>query len=145
LPEEVEAQVPYLYALGDMLPHLCIHTLTCTPIEKGTWKINLVVENSGYLPTFTSQQAKKRSIVRPVRVEMEIAEGCNLINGKLKSELAHLQGRSNELELVPIWESNPTDNRARLEWVITGKVGDQVVFHIISERAGTLHRVITLE
>jgi murein tripeptide amidase MpaA len=145
LPEEVDAQVPYLYAIGEMLPLLHVHTLTCTQVEEGVWKINLVVENSGFLPTFTSHQAKKRANIRPVRVELDLPEGCTLASGKIRSEMGHLEGRSNKLDRVPVWISGQTDNRARLEWVVTGKIGDQITLHIKSERAGSLHRTVKLE
>jgi murein tripeptide amidase MpaA len=145
LADEVTGQLPYLFALGDLLPQLQVHTLSCEIIEEDTFKVNLVVENSGYLPTFTSQQAKKRKAVRPVRVEIDLPAGCTIASGKTRLELGHLEGRSNKVELMPVWASSPTDNRARAEWVLKGKAGSQVGFHIISERAGTLHRTLTLE
>ncbi len=42
-----------------MLPRLTIHTLKVTHLAEDEYLINLVIENSGYLPTFTSRQAEK--------------------------------------------------------------------------------------
>ncbi len=153
---EAARNVPFAIALGELLPHLAIHTLEVTPLEEETGKttpdlklktdfrINLVVENTGFLPTHTSQQAKKRQAVRPLRVELELPAGVSLINGKVRSELDHLAGRSNKLDVTMIWGAAPTDHRGRGEWVIRAPAGAQIGMKILSERAGTLYRTIQL-
>ena len=58
--------------------------------------------------------------------------------------LGHLEGRSNKLDVAPVWAESPTDNRARAEWVLHGSPGAILTVHVRSERAGSLHQTITL-
>jgi murein tripeptide amidase MpaA len=141
---ESELNVPFALALGDLLPHLKIHKLEITRLNGKDYQLNLVVENTGFLPTYTSQQCKKRQAVRPVRVEMDLPERVKLLYGKQRTVLGHLEGRSNKLDVSSFWESSPTDNRARLEWVVRGEVGSILQLHVLSERAGTIHQEIKL-
>jgi murein tripeptide amidase MpaA len=144
LAEEVKGQLPFILSLGDMLPHLSIYKLEVEKLREKVWRLNLVVENSGFLPTYTSQQGKTRQVARPVRVELVLPAGARLLSGKRRSELGHLEGRSNKLSDI-ILGSNPTDNRARSDWVIHSEVGGELVIHVLSERAGKLHQTIKLE
>jgi len=142
--QEAIRQFPFILALGEMLPHLRIYKLEVTSLTEGDYRINLVIDNSGFLPTFTSMQGKKRQAVRPVRIELELPENATLISGKRRSDLGHLQGRSKDLDVTSFGASNPTDNRGRLEWVIRAPAGTQLVINILSERAGSLRKTILL-
>nr|WP_290665282.1 M14 family metallopeptidase [Ardenticatena sp.] len=141
--EEAARNTPFVLALAEMLPRLHIHTLAITPLDDDVWHINLVVENSGYLPTYTSQQAKERQAVRPVRAELRLPDGAVLVSGKRRVELGHLEGRSNKHNVI--FAYSPTDNRARTEWVVRAPRGTSLTLTIASERAGELTRTIHLE
>ena len=141
---EVEKLLPFCLSLGDILPHLTIHTLAVTPLGHGGYAINLVIENTGYLPTYTSLQSKKRKATRPIRIELDIPAGGNLVTGKSKVELGYLEGRSNKLEVASVWESSYTDNRARIQWVLQASAGAQLTINILSDRAGAIHTKLQL-
>ena len=145
LAAEVERNTPFALALGDLLPHLVLHTLEVTPLGDHDYQVKLVVENSGFFPTYTSEQGKKRKAIRPARVELELPDGVTMINGKRRLELGHLEGRSNKLGVASIWENSPTDNRARAEWVLHAENGVEAQIHVLSERAGAIHLKIRLE
>jgi murein tripeptide amidase MpaA len=148
-PNFVEAEVkkhyPFMLSLAEMLPHLSINNLKVTKLGEDKFHLNLVVENTGFLPTFTSQQCKIRKFIRPVRVELGLPEGALLSSGKHRQELGHLEGRSNKLEVASNFTESPTDNRARLEWVIQASAGTILTLKILSERAGSITRSVTLE
>jgi hypothetical protein len=127
-----------------MVPRLTIHTLQVTDLGESHYRINLVVENTGYLPTYTSEQGKKRKAIRPVRAEIELPEGASLVNGRPRVDLGHLEGRSNKFDLASIWGESPTDNRARTEWLVRAQPGTELVLHVLSERAGSIHQRIKL-
>jgi len=103
------------------------------------------VENNGFLPSYTSQQSKSRKSSRPVRVELELPDGAVLTSGKHREELGHLEGRSNKLDVSAFSADSPTDNRARLEWVIQATTGTKIKIKILSERAGVISREVTLQ
>ena len=143
MEEEAARNIPFALALGNMLPHLEISTLEVNRIEEGTYHINLVVDNSGFFPTYTNNQGQTRKTIRPLRVELEIPEDVEIINGKRKSELGHLEGRSNKIGQIFVL-SSPTDNRARIEWVLKATKDSKLIIHIKSERAGMIHKEVTL-
>lgn len=141
--EESERNVPFALALGKMLPHLEIHTLDVEKVSEGTYTINLVVDNDGFFPTYTSNQGKKRGTMRPLRAELEIPEGAEIVNGRAKENLGHLEGRSNKLGQT-FMLATPTDNRARQEWTVKATAGTKLQLHLTSERAGAIHTEIVL-
>jgi len=140
---EAARNTPFALAAGDLLPHLALHTLKVTALGGGDYHVNLVVENTGFLPTYTNQKGKKSKVVRPVRAELDVPEEVGIVNGKRRMELGHLEGRSNKLE-VSIWEASPTDNRARVEWVLHTENPASLKLRVISERAGTIQTSIQL-
>jgi murein tripeptide amidase MpaA len=142
---EAARHLPFILSLGNLLPKLHIHTLKTTSLSNGNYSLNLVVENSGFLPSYTSQQAKKRTVVRPLLVELELPAKCKLLTGKRRSELGHLEGRSNKLDVTSLGANSPMDNRARLEWTLNAPAGTHITIHITSERAGKLTLEHTLE
>jgi hypothetical protein len=145
LESEVKKHYPFMLALGEMLPHLVIQSLEIKKISDNKFHLNLVVENNGFLPSYTSQQSKTRQSTRPVRVELVIPKGAILTSGKHREELGHLEGRSNKLDVSANYGESPTDNRARLEWVITASPGTKIEIKILSERAGRINREIILQ
>ena len=141
---EADRVLPFGLLLGDILPRLAIRNLETDKLGENQYHINLVVENTGFLPTYTSEQGKKRNAARPVRVEVELPQDAKLVSGKARLDLGHLQGRSNRLEVSSLWESGQTDNRARAEWVVQAPSGSTINLHILSDRAGALHPSVIL-
>jgi murein tripeptide amidase MpaA len=142
--EEAAKNTPWALALADMLPRLSLHELSATALGDGRYRLRLVVENSGFLATNTSGQGQKRSAARPVRVELALPDGAALVTGKARTELGHLQGRSNKLSVLAHYGSSPTDNRAWTEWVVQGKPGDEIGVAILSDRAGNIRTQVVL-
>jgi hypothetical protein len=145
LGAEAELGAPLAIKLAELLPHLSIHTSQVSPLGGDQYHLNLVVENSGFLPSYTSQQAKKRKAARSVYVELDLPENVHLRTGLLRTEMGHLEGRSNKFDLTAADVASPTDNRARLEWVIQAPPGASIKVRIRSERAGNLEQEIILK
>lgn len=142
--EESERNVPFALTLGNMLPHLEIQTLDVEKVSDETYTINLVVDNDGFFPTYTSNQGKKRGVMREVRAEIKAPENIRFLNGQPKENLGHLEGRSNKLGQTFL-QASPTDNRARSEWTIKCPAGSMIELIITSERAGSIHKEIILD
>jgi murein tripeptide amidase MpaA len=142
---EVKKHYPYMLSLGELLPHLAIHSLKISKISDNKFHLNLVVENNGFLPSYTSQQSKSRLASRPVRVELDIPDGVILTSGKQRTELGHLEGRSNKWDVSDPYGESPTDNRARMEWVIEASPGLIIGIKILSERAGNINHEVILQ
>ncbi len=134
--EEAERNVPYILLLAELLPHLEVHTLEASPLGDGRYHVRMVVDNRGFLPTYGSQVARQRG-ARPVWVELELPQGASFVQGARRTELGHLEGRSNKLA-VSTFRPPGMDNRAMAEWVVQAAPGETLEFHIRSDRAGSL-------
>ena len=144
--EEAKSNTAYALALADMLPRLTIHTLSADRLTaEGDFRLRLVVENSGFLPTYTSGQGRTRKAARPVRAELDLPENVQLISGQAKSELGHLEGRSSRLSVSTLYAASPTDNRAWREWILRATPGTEIQVHVHSDRAGSLHEMVVLQ
>lgn len=144
LPEMCERQSRWTLAMAALCPYLTIPHLVVEPLDRGHTRIVVVVENGGFLPTYTSRKALERQDVRPIEVELAVGQDVEIVTGRRWQEVGHLEGRSNK-----IWNwwaaGSPTDNRLKLEWVVRGPAGARVNLTVRAQRAGTLHREIGLE
>ena len=144
LEAEVAPQADFAIAFAALAPRLQWREVKVTPLGEGAYHILAVVENGGFLPTYVSQRSLTVKAVQPVRLELELGEGAELIGGKAKSKIGQLEGRSNKLEVSGMGAASPTDNRGKAEWVVQAPVGATVKLRAVSERAGTLRRDIAL-
>jgi hypothetical protein len=135
-----------------MLPHCSILDFKASPLDDNrtgtqdgtSFHINLVLENTGYLPTCTSKQGKTRSAMRPIQVELDLPEGATLIQGKPRLNLGHLEGRSNLIGLGQQYAFSSTDNRARVEWVVRAAKPGTIQVKILCPRGGNIKRDLAL-
>ena len=109
------------------------------------WKLTLVVQNEGWLPSYVSKRALARKVVRGLVVEVGLPEGARLATGKLRDEHGQLEGKAYKHTGVSFWpDYNITDDRLKLEWVVEGKPGDLVTLTARHERAGIVRADVTL-
>jgi murein tripeptide amidase MpaA len=106
----------------------------------GIRRLELTVENTGYLPTNVTRVAADRKLVKPVEAEIKVPEGASLISGRAEVELGHLAGRSalwgNRWKDAAFFDGLPSDYARRVVWVVRGEGLLRV--EVSSERAGTL-------
>ncbi|HET8842560.1 MAG TPA: M14 family metallopeptidase [Ktedonobacteraceae bacterium] len=143
LPEMCEKHSRWTLSNASLCPYLTLPHLQVEEQAAQIYRIRAVVENAGFLPTYTSKKALEREDVRPMQAELTLPEGIELISGERWQEVGQLEGRSNK-----IWNwwngPSPTDNRCKLEWVVKGSAGTKLNLTIRAQRAGTLRREIIL-
>jgi murein tripeptide amidase MpaA len=114
-------------------------------VGDGTWKLMLVVQNVGWLPTYVTKRALARKTVRGIRTELELPAGVTLEGGKLRDDIGQLEGKAYKHTGVSFWpDYNVTDDRVRREWIVRGDTGATVGITVRHERAGTLRASIAL-
>jgi murein tripeptide amidase MpaA len=144
LPEMCERHSRFTLSNASLCPYLSISKLAVSRQSDEVFHIMAVVENNGFLPTYTSKRALEQNDVRPIAAELELPEGVSLVSGERRRELGQLEGRSNK---IWVWFSDgtPTDNRCKVEWVLKGPRGASVKLTVRSQRAGVVRRTITLD
>jgi murein tripeptide amidase MpaA len=127
-------------------PRLAIREVSATPAGDGAWRVRLVVENTGYLPTQVTQKALDRKAVRPVEAELGPAEGCTIVAGDRRQELGQLEGRALKHSMLGLFStaSDGTPDRAKAEWVVQAPAGTEVQVTARHQRAGVALATVTL-
>ena len=106
--------------------------------------LQLVLHNTGWLPTNISEKALERKAVRELEVTIDLPEGAKLISGELRSKAGQLKGRDHKGRAT-IWGGDPTSERAKIEWVIQAAPGTEVEITAVHQRAGTVRTRAKLE
>ena len=93
-----------------------------------------------------SKRALERKVVRGVIAEISLPRGASLVHGKSRVDAGQLEGKAYKHTGVSFWpDYNVTDDRAKVEWVVQGGVGDSVDIVARHERAGTLRVTVKLD
>ncbi len=111
----------------------------------GTWKVTLVVQNTGWLPTYVSKRALARKTVRGIVAELGLPEGASLATGKLRDDVGQLEGKAYKHTGVSFWpDFGLTDDRVKLEWIVRASAGQAIALCARHERAGAVRARVTL-
>jgi hypothetical protein len=125
-------------------PKLALHEASVMAVGQGAYRIRLVVENTGWLPTYVTKKAVEKNVSRGVICEIELPEGATLQSGKLRQELAQLEGRAYKPAYVEGWDGG-TEDRLKAEWVIHAPNGGTVKLVARHERAGVVRAEVELK
>jgi murein tripeptide amidase MpaA len=119
-------------------PKLAVYEATVEPLGDALYKVRLVVQNTGWLPTYITKKALEKKLVRGVIAEIELPDGATLQLGKPREELGQLEGRAYKPSAANVWNADPTDDRAKAEWVVHAPQGGTVRLTARHERAGVV-------
>jgi murein tripeptide amidase MpaA len=119
-------------------PKLAVYAATVEPLGDALYKVRLVVQNTGWLPTYITKKALEKKLVRGVIAEIELPDGATLRTGKPREELGQLEGRAYKPSAANVWNADPTDDRAKVEWVVHAPQGGTVRLTARHERAGVV-------
>jgi murein tripeptide amidase MpaA len=126
-------------------PRLEVVTADATALGTDTWRVRMVVQNTGWLPSYASKRALDRKIVRGVMVEIALPDGAELVSGKRRDDAGQLEGKAYKHTGISFWpDYHVTDDRAKMEWVVRGRGGDRIALTAKHERAGTVRATIEL-
>ena len=145
LEREVAKFPKWLVWQALLSPKLELLTATSRAIEQGIWSVQLVVQNTGWLPSYVSKRAEERKVVREVLAEISLPDGAELISGKRREGMGQLEGKAYKHTGISFWpDYHVTDDRAKMEWVVRAKAGDVITLTAKHERAGTVHAELKL-
>jgi murein tripeptide amidase MpaA len=134
------------WALWHLLisPLLSVRSLDVEPLGDGRFFVRLVVENTGWLPTYVTQKAVERQSVRPLEVELTLPGDARVVAGELRTEAGQLEGRV-QMRCALWWGTDQgTSDRAKLEWVVEAPSGGTLGVEARHPRAGVVRRDVNL-
>ena len=115
------------------------------PLGDRRWKITLVIQNTGWLPTYVSKRALARKTVRGIVAELDLPPGASIVTGKLRDDIGQLEGKAYKHTGVSFWpDYNVTDDRGKREWIVRAEAGSTVGITARHERAGTVRTELVL-
>ncbi|MGB8647402.1 MAG: M14 family metallopeptidase, partial [Anaerolineae bacterium] len=124
-------------------PRLELYEASVTPLGEDAYGVRLVVQNTGWLPTYISKKALEKKITRGVMCEIELPEGATLRLGKARFETRQLEGRAYKGAFAGD-VVDETDDRAKAEWVVHAPQGGRVKLTALHERAGVVRTQVEL-
>ena len=125
-------------------PRLALRQVEVKPLGEAAYHIRLVVENTGWLPTYVAKKAVEKKVSRGVICEIELPEGATLQSGKVREDLAQLEGRAYKSALADGMEGG-TDDRLKVEWVVKAPQGGKVKLVARHDRAGVVRAEVDLK
>ncbi|MEH2257301.1 M14 family metallopeptidase [Nostoc sp.] len=124
-------------------PRLEIYDASVHSLGGDTYRVQLVVHNTGWLPTNVTQKALEKKLVRGCICEIELPPGGTLITGKPREELGQLEGRAYKPSTPIRRHSDPTKDRAKVEWVVRVPQGSTVKLLARHKRGGVARTELT--
>lgn len=121
-------------------PLLTLPVLDVKLISPDIYKVTAVVENAGFLPTYVSQKALERKLLKPLTVKLVAIEGVQVLSGQTEVELPHLEGRSNKQMIAPFQGGYASDYRAKAEWIVKANSGTVIIVEAYTERGGRVRK-----
>jgi murein tripeptide amidase MpaA len=147
-PEQLESELAlfpkWLLWHALISPKLELHDASVKPLGDGNFRVRAVVQNSGWLPTYVTKKALEKKAVRGVVVEVELPAGASLETGKIREDIGQLEGRAYKGPSVSVWDEDPTQDRAKVEWTVKAPQGGTVKLVARHERAGTVRKELAL-
>ncbi|WP_240738285.1 M14 family metallopeptidase [Deinococcus fonticola] len=138
LEEIADKNARFTLAHAGANPRLNWKVVDVRPQEGGLYHLVAVLENTGFLPTYTSARAMERQAVQPIRVKVQ---GGRLLSGEATQEIGQLEGRSAvQGGFAPTFARQ----EQKLEWVIRGEKGSKVTLEAAGQRAGVARAEVEL-
>ncbi|MFO7572064.1 MAG: hypothetical protein R6W48_05610 [Gaiellaceae bacterium] len=125
-------------------PLLEIRSFESEPVGDGAFRLRLVLENAGWLPTNVTEKAIDRKAVRPIEVSLDLPDGARIATGKELEEAGQLDGRVEDRQVTWWGVDHSTKNRTKVEWVVETPVGTRIEVVARHERAGTARAELVL-
>jgi murein tripeptide amidase MpaA len=128
-------------------PKLELFAIEAEDLGADTWRVRLVVHNTGWLPTYVTKRAQDRKLVRGVVAEIDLPDTASLVTGERRVEAGQLEGRAYKSSSPSAWSGwggDSTDDRAKFEWIVRAPAGTRLRTTARHERAGVVRAEVVL-
>ena len=121
-------------------PRLEILHTKVEPLGNDTWRVDVGVANTGWLPTHVTEIARTKRLCLPGWVQID---GADTMGSAARVPFGELAGRSGYL-LAGGFRNDGTPDRKLTSWVVRAAAGTRLTFTASHERAGTVTAAVTL-
>ena len=150
LREREAARFPaWMTQIALSLPKLELLRTEVRALGPDTWRVRIVVANSGWLPAYVTKRALARKVVRGVMFEIHLPEGdaaVSLVSGKPRVEGPQLEGHAPKNSMHAFLPNREvTGDRAVNEWVVRAPKGTRLALTARADRAGMVRTEVSLD
>lgn len=118
-------------------PRLEVLHTSVTALGGDTHRVEIGIANTGWLPTYITQRARKEHLVLPLVAELSGAAVLAGSHGGLaRQELGQLEGRV--AQRFQSGKNDGTPERVLATWVVRAEAGSELTVAISHQRAGSL-------
>jgi len=139
LRDEVAAHADFAVHQALASPRVEIGHLAATRLADDTWRVDVGIANTGWLPTDVSALARSEQLVRPIVAE--IGGDVAVVDGPVRVQVGQLDGRA---ALRFRGGNDGTPDRTMVSWVVRGWAGDVVDVTVTHQRCGRVTSDLTL-
>ncbi len=143
LEKEISPFPDWLVWQALISPRLELREASVRALGEHTYRLRMVVENTGWLPSYVTKKALEKKI-RGVVCEIEVPESARLVTGKRREVLGQLEGRAYKAAMLDP-ETEGTDERLKVEWIVRAPKGGKVKLTARHDRAGTVRATLVLK
>ncbi|HEX2994367.1 MAG TPA: M14 family metallopeptidase [Anaerolineales bacterium] len=144
LEKEISAFPDWIVWHALISPRLVLRETRVTSLGADSYRVRLVVQNEGWLPTYVTKKALERKVTRGVIAEIALPNGASLQSGKAREELGELEGRAYK-PISPDETEESTTERVKVEWVVKAKKGTKIQLIARHCRAGVVRADVILK
>ncbi len=146
LLQEVEKTTKFSLRYAKTLPSVNIEEVSVLKEADGIYKVEALISNTGYLPTYLSEEAKALKVDKEIEVKLDGADG--FISGKAHEKIGHLEGFSGintDYSRNAISTGNYKAIVKKVSWIIRGKINDSITVTVCSEKGGKAVKTMNLD
>ena len=140
LRAEVAPHAAFAVAQALASPCLRVRHHEVVDLGGGSWRVEVGIANTGWLPTYVSARAKKLNLVLPLVAEL-VGDGATVVGGPARLQLGQLEGASASRFT---WPNDASQDRVLASWTVQAEPGTTVMVTVNHERAGRLEVELTL-
>jgi len=121
------------FAIVQALAAPCVEVIHIKVVALGreTWRVEVGIANTGWLPTYVSEQGRKTGRVLPLTAELW---GAEVIGGPERRELGQLEGRATMRFSGAV---DGTPDRVLAVWTVRAEPGTEIAVAVAHPRAGS--------
>lgn len=136
LLQEVEKTTQFMIENALALPKIKFESVKAEPVGDGIYKLEAILANTGYMPTYLTESAKRQKIDQPVQI---MVEGAELVEGKAEMSAGDLEGISGVNTFYGYEGITTVKHQPQFKkytWIIKGRPSDEVIVNACSQKAG---------
>lgn len=123
LAEVCDEQSRFVLRLASLAPRVVIARVDVEVLGDGVRRVDAIIENRGFLPTYVLGSAKRLTWNEGVRVALECGEGASIASGDASVSVGHLDGwGGNDRFTSPALARSVGEiGRRKVSWVVRGE------------------------